>query len=75
VPGNFRFDADRLVKHRLAADLTREEVAVRLDRSYQSIAFYERGVVVPPTAIIGQLATLFGVEPTDFFTREPAGAA
>lgn len=73
MPGILRFDPERLVGLRLDRGFSREELAVLLGRSYQSVRFYEKGSVTPPADIIGRLATLLHAEPSDFFSAETMG--
>jgi DNA-binding XRE family transcriptional regulator len=75
LTGIFRFDPERLVELRKKAGLSREQLAILVGRGYQSIAFYERGEQVPPTAVVGRLAALLGVEPSALFTEESVGAS
>ncbi len=65
-----RFDPSKLIAARTRAGLSREQVAVAVCRSYESISFYERGHVKPPTPVIERLAGLFGIRAGDLFDDE-----
>jgi transcriptional regulator with XRE-family HTH domain len=53
--------AARLTAARVNADLSREIVATTIDRSWSTLAGYERGKTVPPVPVLIQLADLYGV--------------
>jgi transcriptional regulator with XRE-family HTH domain len=70
------FDGTSARRRREALGLRREEVAVRLRRSAESIAAYESGKVDPPASIVAQLADALSCDPGVLFTVEPlVGAA
>ena len=62
-----RFNPSKIVALRLRAGMTREQFATAIDRSYQTVAFYERGAQKPPTEILERMADLFGVSVGEFF--------
>jgi transcriptional regulator with XRE-family HTH domain len=71
----FVFSPNELKQRRAAADLSREALAVRLGRGYQSIRLYEAGIVQPPTPVVARMASILGCEPGDFFKEiEPVPA-
>ncbi|MDP9233725.1 MAG: helix-turn-helix domain-containing protein [Actinomycetota bacterium] len=69
-----RFSPQRVREARTRSGKTREVVATEIRRSYQAVSFYERGVVVPPTRVLEDLAFALGCEPGDFFEDEPIAA-
>lgn len=62
-----QFSPERLRAARLAAGLSREQAAVGVGRSFQSIQSYEQGRVSPPLEVVGRLAALYEVEVADLF--------
>lgn len=68
-----RFDPARLAQLRRKAGLSREQLAIAVGRSYPSIGFYERGLVVPPVRVLTRLAEVLGASVDDFF-EERVGA-
>ncbi len=50
-----------LTAARVAAGLSREIVAVRLEKSYSTVVGYERGVTSPPIPVLVRLANLYHV--------------
>jgi transcriptional regulator with XRE-family HTH domain len=69
----FVFSPRRVREARAAAGLTREEAAVAIGRSFQTIRSYEEGRISPPAAMLGRLAAALGVGVEDFFesTTDP----
>ncbi|MGI8707949.1 MAG: helix-turn-helix domain-containing protein [Actinomycetota bacterium] len=64
------FSPTNLRALREEAGVTRERLAVELDRSYPSVAGYERGTTAPPTQVLEQIATVLGVSPGDLFVDD-----
>jgi transcriptional regulator with XRE-family HTH domain len=64
-----RFSPSLLRSAREKNNLSREETAVLIKRSYQSVFLYERGAVRPPTAVLERLAALYNCEVSDFFAE------
>ena len=62
-----QFSPRRLREAREAAGHRREAIAVQVDRSYETVAAYELGRVMPPAPILAQLAGLYGCRVDDFF--------
>jgi transcriptional regulator with XRE-family HTH domain len=60
---------------RVAAGLSREQVALARGKSYLTIRSYELGQVVPPGNELVALAALYGVKVEDLCREAPAGAA
>lgn len=61
------FAPQRLLIARKKAGKSREEVAVDIGRSYQSIAAYEKGHIAPGADVLARLADAVGVLPGDLF--------
>jgi transcriptional regulator with XRE-family HTH domain len=57
-----------------AAGMTREQLAVAIGRSFQTVRAYEWGVVSPPAAMLGRLASVLDVDVSDLFEDVPAAA-
>jgi ribosome-binding protein aMBF1 (putative translation factor) len=57
-----RFSPSKLRKQREVAGLSREALAVAIDRSWQSVYQYERGRVLPSTEALLRLASALGCE-------------
>jgi len=69
-----QFAGHLLEQHRKAAGKSREQLAVDVGRSHQSIVAYERGRIVPPLDVLAVLAAAVDVAPGDLFelAREAA---
>lgn len=59
---------------RIEAELTVEQVAVMIGRSFFTIRAYETGAVEPPVRILAQLAQLYGTT-LDAIVSEPGPEA
>ena len=55
---------------RLAAELTREHVAVRMKRSCQTVQNWERDAFTPDARQLGELADYLGCSVADFYVAE-----
>lgn len=69
-----QFSARRLREAREAAGFSREQAAVGVGRSYQSIVSYELGRVAPPLDIATRFAALYGVDIAELFGQAMAVA-
>jgi transcriptional regulator with XRE-family HTH domain len=69
MPGMFAFSPEELRRRRGAAGMSREELAFRVGRSFQSIGFYESGAVQPPVRILVRIAEVLGCEPGELFAE------
>jgi transcriptional regulator with XRE-family HTH domain len=67
----FRFDSSELQRRRHKAGLTQAELARRVGRSNASLAHYESGFSVPPTAAILRLSAALGIKPGALFSPVP----
>ena len=63
------FDRERLTEARRAAGLSREQLAVAIDRGYSAIVNYEQGRTTPPAEYLERIADQLGVEVGELFTR------
>lgn len=57
---------------RLAAGLSRDQVAARLGRALSTVQRYEEGRAKPSADVLGALAHLYGCRVDDFYTPAPA---
>ncbi|MDP9335912.1 MAG: helix-turn-helix domain-containing protein [Actinomycetota bacterium] len=71
----FRFSPNSLRARRKALGLSREVVALRARRGYETIRAYEQGVTVPPGDVIGRLAAALECSPNDLYVKTEAEAA
>lgn len=62
-----RFSGPALRAARERAGKSREQLAVDIDRSYQSIINYERRGMKPSTEVLPKLAVAVGVKISDLF--------
>ena len=62
----------RLRAARESAGLTREQLAVLVGRSAQSVALWERGTVTPNVRVLAVVAEALGIQLTSLLTA-PAG--
>jgi transcriptional regulator with XRE-family HTH domain len=58
----------------VASGLSRERVAVAIDRSWRSIYSYENGSSTPSAGVLVALAELYGVAVDDLLDRDEAVA-
>lgn len=63
------FDGRLLRQERETSGLRREAVAMRIGRSAESIAAYERGSITPPATVVGALADVIGCDVGAFYSR------
>ncbi|KAI3597535.1 hypothetical protein D8I24_6635 (plasmid) [Cupriavidus necator H850] len=71
-----RTEIDRLVvvvghaiaRHRIAANLTQEQVAERLGIGNEAVSRMERGVVMPTIARLAELADIFQCDTSELLT-------
>lgn len=67
-----RFSGPSLQAARRRAGKSREQLAVEVGRSYQTIINYERNYNSPTAAVLPALAHAVGVEIGDLFAEEAA---
>lgn len=65
------FSGSKLKAHRIAHGVTREQLAVAVDKSYGSIVAYELGRAVPGADTVARLADGIGRDPGDLFDVVP----
>jgi len=68
------FSGRRLRALRVAAGVSREQLAVLVDRSYGVEVRWERGFAVPNANDIGLIAHALGVDVGELYDDVPAGA-
>lgn len=68
------FSAQRLTSARKAAGLSPEHVAIAVGRSAFTVREWERGRVIPPTSLLGPIATLLGISVGALFGTEGGSA-
>jgi ribosome-binding protein aMBF1 (putative translation factor) len=68
------FSGQRLRALRVAAGVSREQLAVLVDRSYGVEVRWEVGTAVPDANDIGRIAHVLGVAVEEFYDEVPAGA-
>lgn len=67
------FLGDRLLAARTASQLSREQVAVAIGKSWASVRAYELGAATPPLDVLSELASVLGVTVGDLVDeRVPA---
>lgn len=62
-----------LKKARLAADLTQEDLAEKIDVSNKTISAYETGRAIPPTSVLIQIAKVTGVSLSKIISNDKVG--
>ena len=62
-----RFSGSRIRVRRERLNQSREQLAGAIGRSAETIALYERAVVVPPGPVLVCIANALGCEVGDFF--------
>ena len=67
-----RFSGTKLRERRKALGISREQLAVLVDRSHSSIKLYENGRTSPQAAVICRLADLLDCQIADLFEDDPA---
>jgi transcriptional regulator with XRE-family HTH domain len=67
---SYRFSPTKLTGLRNAQHLTTTQLAVLVNRSFYAVSSWERGVVVPPTKVLADLAQVLHASPADFFIEE-----
>ena len=58
-----------IAKHRIACDLTQEQVAEQLGIGNEAVSRIERGVVMPTIARLAELANIFRCDIADLLTE------
>jgi DNA-binding XRE family transcriptional regulator len=61
----YRLDPVELKRHRLAAGLKAEAVAITINRTKETLVAYELGRAIPPMPILLVLCDLYGCAPAD----------
>jgi len=67
-----RFSGPALRAARERAGVSREQLALDIGRSFNSIINYERGMNGPTVEILSRLADRLDIEPGDLFVEEVA---
>jgi transcriptional regulator with XRE-family HTH domain len=68
------FSGPRLRENRERVGLRREELAVRIHRSYISVVRFEQGSLRPSLATAASIAEVLGVPIDVLMDKQPAGA-
>lgn len=58
-----------IAKHRVASNLTQEQVAERLGIGNEAVSRIERGIVIPTIARLVELAEIFDCDASDLLTE------
>jgi transcriptional regulator with XRE-family HTH domain len=74
VPGFYVFSGPKLRDRRESLDMSREALAIAVDRSASGIALYETGYRTPSRAVLLQLAAALGVSPRELVDEDPVFA-
>lgn len=69
------FSGQRLRKHRKAAGMSGERLAVEVGRSLYSVAAYEAGRSTPSAEVVARMADAIGCEVGDFYEVVEKAAA
>lgn len=67
--------ATKLRAARKASGLRREEVALKVGKSFSSVVAYETGAVEPPLHVLRELARTYGVPLVELLGEETADVA
>ena len=68
------FNGAALREKRESRNMTREQLAVRLDRSAMSVVRYELGMADPPLRVAAHMAQILGVSVFDLLHDLPGAA-
>ena len=74
MPYILRFSPEHLRRLRTRAGLTRTALAYRLDRSADTVGFWERGDSRPRPDFVPRIAAVLGCEVGDLFERIDSGS-
>lgn len=67
LPSRLRLNPEALKAQRISAGVSREAVALAIDRSYETVKLYEMGKVAPPVEILLKLADCYECPFSAFF--------
>ncbi len=68
----YTFDPGQLRSARIARNLRPEQAAVAVGRCVSTVTNWERGTAQPSARILGELAEIYGCNPSAFFTCQDA---